>query len=91
MRTKRVSVAEGKQGLSSLLREARRTRVPIVIYNKRRGEVAGVLLSPMDYDRYTDLRALFEALRLSRALSTLDLNAMDLARQSRQDLAGRTS
>ncbi|MBI4279028.1 MAG: type II toxin-antitoxin system Phd/YefM family antitoxin [Armatimonadetes bacterium] len=89
MRTKKVSIAEGKRDFTRLLREARTKRMPILIYNDREGACAGVLLSPEEYHRYTRIRGYFEAVRLSATLQGLETDAVTLARQARQDLDHR--
>lgn len=86
---RRVSVADGKRSLTKLLREARETHQPILIFNERRNELAGALLSPEDYERYQRLSAYFEALRLSESLSDRKLGLSDLIREARQTLEER--
>jgi len=87
----RVSVAEGKKGLSRLLKKAAEEDSAVLIYNERRGELAGALLSPAEYERYGRLRAYFEALRLSRKFSAVDLDLAELGRASRQELEDRAT
>jgi PHD/YefM family antitoxin component YafN of YafNO toxin-antitoxin module len=86
-----VSVAEGKKDLSRLLREAAEARSPVLIFNKRKGKLAGALLSPEEYERYERLQGYFEALRLSRKFAPLDLDLAALVRASRAELDGRSA
>ncbi len=88
--TTRVSVAEGKKDLSRLLREAT-ARSPILIFNERKGELAGALLSPSEYERYERLQGYFEALRLSRKFAPLELDLAALVQASRTELDGRSA
>ena len=89
MKDRRVSVANGKRAFTQLLKEVRKTHAPVLIYDERRNKLAGALLSPEEYERYTRMRAYFEAVRLSEMFQHLELNAADLARRSRRDLEGR--
>ena len=89
MNTKRVSVAEGKKEFTQLLKEARETQTPILIFNLRLDELAGAILSPEEYERYQLLKAYFEAIRLSQRFSYLDVNILDLVNRSRKELEGR--
>lgn len=89
--TTRVSVAEGKKDLSRLLREAAERRSPILIFNERKGELAGALLSPAEYERYERLQGYFEALRLSQKFSPLKLDLEALVKASRAELNERTA
>ncbi len=89
--TARVSVAEGKKDLSRLLREAAEARSPIPIFNERKGELAGALLSPAEYERYGRLKGYFEALRLSQKFAPLELDLDALVKASRAKLNGRAA
>jgi len=89
MQTRSVSIAMGKRDFTRLLRAARRGRRPIVIFDERRRKMAGVLLSPVEYERYLRLRALYEAIRISQDLQSIDLNALTLSRESRRELETR--
>jgi len=86
---RRVSVARGKRDFTRLLRAARRGRRPIVIIDERKKEMAGVLLSPAEFERYLRLRSLYDAIRISQNLQAIDLNALTLSRQSRSELETR--
>jgi len=87
----RVSVAEGKKDLSRLLKEATTARSPILIFNERKGELAGALLSPAEYERYKRLQGYFEALRLSRKFAPLELDLATLVQASRAELDERSA
>lgn len=91
MVVKRVSVATGKKDFTQLLKEAREKRMPILIFNEREDEFAGAILSPQEYERYEQLHAYFEALRLSKKFGHLKMNMPELVRQSRQELEERAS
>lgn len=86
MKTRRVSVAEGKRSLTALLREADETDTAVLIY--RRDRLAGVLVPPRAYERLTRTACFSEAVRLSEELAHLEINAADLAREARDELAG---
>ncbi|RMG52266.1 MAG: type II toxin-antitoxin system Phd/YefM family antitoxin [Acidobacteria bacterium] len=88
VKIKKVSVAEGKKAFTQLLREAEQDRVTILIF--RRGELAGALLPPEEYERLERLQAYFEALRLSGQLADLPVNAAKLAHEARRELEKRT-
>jgi PHD/YefM family antitoxin component YafN of YafNO toxin-antitoxin module len=89
--TTRVSVAEGKKDLSRLLKEAAEARSPILIFNERKGELAGALLSPAEYERYELLQGYFEALRLSQKFAPLTVDLEALVRASRAELDERAA
>ncbi len=89
MGVKRVSVAEGKRDFTRLLKEAREKLVNVLIFNEREGELVGALLPPQEYERYTQLDAYFEALRLSKKFESLPLDVPKLVRRSRQELEER--
>ncbi|MFN4218590.1 MAG: hypothetical protein ACK4HB_04850 [Candidatus Bipolaricaulia bacterium] len=91
MTTKRVSVAEGKRGFTQLLKEAREKHIAILVFNEREGEFVGAILSPDDYERYEQLSAYVEALRLSKKFEHLDLDVPSLVRWSRRELEERTA
>jgi len=86
MKTRRVSVAEGKRSLTQLLREAEETDTAVLIY--RRDRLAGVLVAPRVYERLARSGCYSVALRLSEELAHLEVNAADLAREARDELAG---
>ncbi len=91
MTAKRVSVAEGKKDFTQLLKEAREKHVPILIFNEREDEFAGAILSPQEYERYEQLNAYFEALRLSKKFEHLAMDIPEFVRRSRQELEERAS
>ncbi len=91
MAAKRVSVAEGKRSFTQLLKEAREKHIPILIFNEREDELAGAILSPREYERYEQLNAYFEALRLSKRFEHLDLDVPSLVRRSRRELEERAA
>lgn len=91
MAAKRVSVAHGKRDFTQLLKEAREKRIAILVFNEREDELAGAILSPQEYERYEQLSAYFEALRLSKKFEHLDLNVPSLVRRSRQELEERAA
>lgn len=91
MAVKRVSVATGKKEFTQLLKEAREKHMPILIFNERADEFAGAILSPQEYERYEQLKAYFEALRLSKKFEHLAIDVPELVRRSRQELEERVS
>jgi len=91
MAAKRVSVAEGKRGFTQLLKEARERRISILVFNEREDKLAGAILPPQEYERYKQLSAYFEALRLSKKFEDLALDVPSLVRQSRQELEERAA
>lgn len=90
MESRRVSVAEGKREFTQLLKEAQEKGIPILIINERAHRLAGVILSPDEYERYEKLRAYFEALRLSQKYAHLKVDLPELVRQAREELEDRT-
>jgi PHD/YefM family antitoxin component YafN of YafNO toxin-antitoxin module len=86
MKTRRVSVAEGKRNLTQLLREAEATATTVLIY--RHDRLAGALVPPETYERMARTASYATAMRLSEELAHLDVNATDLAREARDTLAG---
>jgi len=86
-KVRKVSVAEGKRRFTQLLREAQEG--PILIVNARSRRLAGALLSPADYARFSRLSAYFEALRISQKLSGSGLTVDELLTEARKELEGR--
>ena len=91
MTTTRISIAEGKKSFTQLLKEAREKHIPILIFNEREGKLAGAILSPEEYERYEQLNAYFEALRLSKKFEHLDLDVPSLVRRARRELEERAA
>ena len=87
MGTKKVSVAEGKKSFTQLLKEAENEQTAILIH--RRGHFVGALVSANEYQRFERLQGYFEALRISQRLAHLEVDAAELARESRQELEER--
>jgi len=87
MNYKRVSVAEGKQTLPSLLREVEDEGTTVLIY--RRDHFAGAILGSAAFERLMRLQAYVDALQLTEQLSGLHVNAVDMARQAREEADGR--
>lgn len=87
-RYRRVSVAEGKQSLPRLLREAEDEGATIMIY--RRDQLAGAIVGPRAFERLMRLQAYVDALRLSAELCGLPVNAVELARVARQEVEARS-
>jgi prevent-host-death family protein len=78
-----ISVADARSQLAALLRSAQKQPVTIT----RRGQPAGVLVSPDEYERLRRVQAYLDVLRLSRALH--DAPAADeLFAASREELEG---
>jgi hypothetical protein len=90
MKSKKVSVAEGKRDFTQLLKEARDKRIPILIFNERVAELAGAILPPEEYRQYERLSAYFEAIRLSKKFADLDIDIPELTRKTRKELEERT-
>jgi len=88
MSIKRVSVAEGKQSLPSLLREVEEADTTILIY--RRDHLAGALVGAEAYERLMRLQAYVDALALSSQLGELPVHAVVLAREAREDAEARS-
>ncbi len=91
MEGKRVSVAEGKKRFTQLLKEAREKQIPILIFNERSENFSGVILPPEAYEQYEQLRAYFEALRLSQKFAHLKIDLAKLVRQAREELEERAA
>ena len=87
MNYRRVSVAEGKQSLTRLLREVEEADTTILIY--RRDHLAGAIVGSEAFERLMRLQAYVDALRLSEQLSGLPVNAVDLARAARREAEDR--
>ena len=87
MNYKRVSVAEGKQRLPSLLREVEHEDTTVLIY--RRDHLAGVIVGSEAYERLMRLQAYVEALQISEQLSGLRVDAAGLARVARREAEER--
>jgi len=79
-----ISVAEARNQLSVLLRRAQSQPVTIT----RRGQPAGVLVSPDEYEGLRRVQAYLEVLRLSRSLHAGPA-ASELSRSSREELEER--
>jgi prevent-host-death family protein len=79
-----ISVAEAHNHLSTLLNEV--SKGPIVI--RRRGKIAGVLISPEEYESLRQVRAYLDMLNLSRTLRDSGVSAMDLYQAGRAELDG---
>lgn len=80
-----ISIAEAHSRLSSWL--ARIKDGPITI--TRRGKAVGVIVSPEEYDRLSQVRAYLEMLRLSQTLRERGLTADDLYKAARAELEER--
>jgi PHD/YefM family antitoxin component YafN of YafNO toxin-antitoxin module len=84
MKEKVVSVREGKQNFTQLLKEIGSS--PIIISNEKEGKVVGVIISGEDFKEYNLLKAYYKALKLSDELSSLDITALELSTISREEL-----
>ena len=84
MAMKRVSVAEAKNGLPALLREAESGPIEIV----RRGKPVAVILARAEYDRLsgrdTGVWAAIQSFRKAHELEELDANAVFTAGRDRK-------
>jgi PHD/YefM family antitoxin component YafN of YafNO toxin-antitoxin module len=84
MKEKVVSVREGKQNFTQLLKEIGSS--PIIISNEKEKKVVGVIISGEDFKEYNLLKAYYKALKLSDELSSLDITALELSTISREEL-----
>ena len=80
-----VSVTEARDRLSQLLTAAEQE--PIVI--TRRGQPAGLLISPAEYVQLRKLRAYLEMLQLAEELRSNGITAKELQHVSRGELDAR--
>lgn len=87
MTTKRVSVAEAKRELPRLLRESE--KADILVFNERKGVLAGAIVSAETYGQVSRVRAYLDALRISGKTKGRRLQVADLIRRSRSELEAR--
>lgn len=87
MKSKRVSVAEGKKSFTQLLRQVEKEKTAVLIF--RRDRFVAALLPADAYEHLERLEAYFQALRLSKQLAHLQVNAAELAHQARRELEER--
>lgn len=85
--SKRVSVAEAKQALTRLLREAEDRQEEIIV--TRRGTPFMVILPYGEYQRLERLRAYLEMVRISEELKDLGISAAEIYEESRRELEER--
>lgn len=87
MTTKRVSVAKAKRDLPRLLKES--AEADILVFNERRGALAGAIVSAETYERISRIMAYLDALKISDQTRGRRLRVSELIRKSRSDLAAR--
>jgi prevent-host-death family protein len=80
-----ISVSEAHNRLSHWLDEIEDEPVTIT----RRGKPVGVIVSPREYERLSQVKAYLQMLRLSRSLSESGVTARELLDASREELEGR--
>jgi prevent-host-death family protein len=80
-----VSITEVHNRLSYWLKKVPEQPVTIT----RRGKPVGVLVSPEEYQRLSQVQAYLEMLRLSRSLRDSTVTADDLFQTSRDELEAR--
>ncbi len=87
MTTKRVSVAEAKRELPRILKQSENE--DILVFNERKGALAGAIISAETYGQVSRVRAYLDALRISGKTKGRSLQVTDLIRRSRSELEGR--
>ena len=80
-----ISVSEAHNRLSHWLDEIQNEPVTIT----RRGKPVGVIVSPQEYERLSQVKAYLQMLRLSRSLSESGITAKELLDASREELEER--
>lgn len=80
-----VSIAEAHNRLSRWLNKVKDGPITIT----RRGKPVGIIISPDEYKRLSQVHAYLQMLRLSRTLRDSGVTARELARASRAELEGR--
>jgi prevent-host-death family protein len=80
-----ISVSEAHNRLSHWLDEIEDEPVTIT----RRGKPVGVIVSPQEYERLSQVKAYLQMLRLSRSLSESGVTARELLDASREELEER--
>ena len=79
-----ISIADAHNRLSALLKEVEKS--PVVI--TRRGKAVGVLISPAEYERLSQVQAYLQMIDLSHRLRDSGTSAAELYRASRGELEG---
>ena len=85
--SKQVSVAEAKQGLTRLFREAEDHQEEIIV--TRRGTPFMVILPFEEYQRLERLRAYLDMVRISEELKDSGISATQIYEESRRELEER--
>ena len=80
-----VSVAEAHNRLSRWLNKIKDGPITIT----RRGRPVGIIISPEEYRRLSQVHAYLQMLRLSQTLRDSGVTAQELAQASRAELEGR--
>jgi len=80
-----VSVAEAHNRLSRWLNKIKDGPITIT----RRGRPVGIIISPEEYRRLSQVHAYLQMLRLSQTLRDSGVTAQELAQASRTELEGR--
>lgn len=79
-----ISIAEAHNRLSALLKQVEKS--PVVI--TRRGKAVGVLISPEEYQRLSQVQAYLQMLDLAHTLRESGTSAAQLYEASRRELEG---
>jgi prevent-host-death family protein len=79
-----ISITEAHNHLSSLLKQV--DRGPILI--TRRGKTVGVIISPVEYEKFRQVRAYLQVVNLSHTLRDSGITADELYQAKRQELEG---
>jgi len=85
--SKRVSVAEAKQGFTKLLREAQQGQEEVIV--TRRGTPFMVILPYEQFERLERWQAYLEMVRISEELEGVAVSAAELQAASRRELEER--
>lgn len=85
--SKRVSVAEAKQGFTRLLREAQHCQEEVIV--TRRGTPFMVILPYEQFERLERWQAYLEMIRISEELKGFTISAAQLQEESRRELEER--
>lgn len=80
-----ISITEAHNRLSKLLAQIQDGPMTIT----RRGKPVGIIVSPEEYDRLSQVQAYLQVLRLSHALRDRGVTADELYRASRAELEER--
>jgi prevent-host-death family protein len=82
-----ISIAEAHNRLSHWLKQVKKGEAVRIT---RRGKPVGVIIDPGEYERLRQVQAYLEMISLSRTLQGSDITAMQLYKDSRDELESRT-